>query len=46
MALVMEANERKPIYSSLYLQVLAGVVLGIVLGYLSPSLATTCCRGD
>jgi aerobic C4-dicarboxylate transport protein len=39
MALVIETKERKPFYSSRYLQVTVGVVLAIVLGYLSPNLA-------
>jgi len=30
--------ERKPIYQSLYVQVLAGIAVGIALGYVSPFL--------
>jgi aerobic C4-dicarboxylate transport protein len=30
--------KRKPLYQSLYIQVLAGITIGIVLGYISPSL--------
>ncbi|RYY12275.1 MAG: cation:dicarboxylase symporter family transporter, partial [Alphaproteobacteria bacterium] len=30
--------QRKPIYTSLYVQVVAGIILGVVVGYLAPSL--------
>jgi aerobic C4-dicarboxylate transport protein len=30
--------QRKPLYKSLYVQVIAGIVLGILVGYVSPSI--------
>jgi aerobic C4-dicarboxylate transport protein len=35
----MASPPRKPIYTSLYVQVLAGIVLGVVFGFLSPDKA-------
>ncbi len=35
------AIERKPIYSSLFVQVLAALVLGIVLGMVAPDFAVS-----
>src|SRR5438105_12745317 len=34
------APRKPPIYRSLYAQVIAAVIIGVVLGYLNPSLAT------